>query len=104
MIEKVEEQEVIAALEGNRLSNKRRRALLAKLTQIGTERSISVLGVNLRSKDVKSQVSAVFALAHIGTEEAADALIDCLAMESGPCFAFALKVLAEDHAARAMPD
>ena len=70
---------------------------------MGTERSIDVLGANLRSKDVKSQVSAVFALAHIGTEEAADALIDCLAMETGPRFAFALKSLAEDHAARAMP-
>lgn len=47
---------------------------------------------------------AVFALAHIGTDEAADALIECLAMKkTGPRFAFALKSLTEGHSARARP-
>jgi HEAT repeat protein len=103
MIEKIDnEQEVIAELEGNSLSNKRRRALLSKLTKIGTGRSIDVLRASLRSADVRSQVSAVFALTHVGTGEAADALIDCLAMDTGPRFTFAVKSLADDHAVRAM--
>jgi HEAT repeat protein len=77
--EKDDEQVVIAELEADGLSNKQRRALLSKLRQVSTERSIDVLRANLCSKDVKSQVRAVFALAHIGTEQAADALIDSLA-------------------------
>lgn len=101
---KTDEQEVIARLEENGLSKKRRRALLVKLQQVGTERSIEVLRANLQSADVKAQVRAVFALAHIGTDEAADALIECLAMKkTGPRFAFALKSLTEGHAARARP-
>lgn len=104
MIEKIDdEQGIIAQLEGSGLSDKRRRALLAKLGQVGTERSIGVLGANLQSSDVKSQVGAVFALAHIGTEEAADALIDSLPVTAGPCFTFTVKALAEEHAERAMP-
>lgn len=105
MTEKTDdEQEVIAALEAGGLSKKRRRALLSRLRQVGTERSIEVLRANLRSTDVKAQVCAVFALAHIGTDEAADALIECLAMKkTGPRFAFALKSLTEGHAARARP-
>ncbi len=104
MTEKIhDEQDLIAELEENRLSKKRRRALLLKLQQVGTERSIGVLRANLRSDDVKGQVRAVFALAHIGTEQAADALIDSLAVTTGPGFSFAVKSLAEDHAARARP-
>jgi HEAT repeat protein len=102
MIEKTDyEPEVLAKLEADGLSKKRRRALLSKLRQVGTERSIDVLRANLRSQDVKSQVRAVFALAHIGTEEAADALIDSLAVTTGPGFTFAVKSLAEGRAARA---
>ncbi len=53
MIEKIDdEQGIIAQLEGSGLSDKRRRALLAKLGQVGTERSIGVLGANLQSSDV----------------------------------------------------
>ncbi|HEV3033930.1 MAG TPA: hypothetical protein VGX72_03990 [Solirubrobacteraceae bacterium] len=104
MIEKTDyEPEVLAKLEADGLSKKRRRALLSKLRQVGTERSIDVLRANLRSQDVKSQVRAVFALAHIGTEEAADALIDSLAVTTGPGFTFAVKSLAEGRAARARP-
>lgn len=104
MIEKTDsEQEIIAELEANGLSKKRRRALLLKLQQVGTERSIDVLRANLRSTDVKGRVRAVFALAHIGTEQAADALIDSLAVTTGPGFTFAVKSLAEDHATRARP-
>jgi HEAT repeat protein len=99
----IREQEVIAEFEADGLSNRRRRALLSKLRQVGTERSIDVLRANLRSADTKSQVRAVFALAHIGTEEAVDALIDSLAVTTGHCFTFAVKSLAEDHAARARP-
>jgi hypothetical protein len=70
MIETTEdEQEVIAKLEADGLSKRRRRALLSKLRQVGTERSIDVLRANLRSHDIKSQVRAVFALAHIGTRK-----------------------------------
>jgi len=104
LIEKMnDEWEIIAALEANGLSKRRRRALLLKLRQVSTERSIDVLRANLRSKDVKSQVRTIFALAHIGTEEAADALIDSFAMTTGPGFTFAVKSLAEDHAARSRP-
>jgi HEAT repeat protein len=104
MIEKTDyEPEVIAELEAGGLSNRRRRTLLSKLRQIGTERSIGVLSANLRSVDTKSQVRAVFALAHIGTEEAVDALIDSLTVTTGPCFTFAVKSLGDNHAARAMP-
>lgn len=101
--ERIIEQQVIAELEANDLSDSRRRALLAELRQVGTERSIDVLRANLRSADVKSHARAVFALAHIGTEQAADALIDSLAVTTGPGFTFAVKSLAEDHAARARP-
>jgi HEAT repeat protein len=100
----VNEQEVIAELEANSLSKKRRLVLLSKLRKIGTERSIGVLRTNLRSADERTQVHAVFVLAQIATDEAADALIECLAMDkTGPRFAFALKSLTEDHAARARP-
>jgi HEAT repeat protein len=101
--ETIVEQQVIAELEADDLSDSRRRALLSELRQVGTERSIDVLRANLRSTDVKGQVRAVFALAHIGTEQAADALIDSLAVTTGPGFTFAVKSLAEDHAARARP-
>jgi HEAT repeat protein len=104
MTEKTDyEQEVIAELEANGLSKKRRRALLSKLREVGTERSIDILRANLWSADVKGHVRAVFALAHIGTEQAADALIDSLAVTTGPGFTFAVKSLAEDYAARARP-
>jgi HEAT repeat protein len=105
MMEKTDnEPEVIAGLEANGLGKRRRLALLLKLRKIGTGRSIAVLQTNLRSADNRTQVHAVFALAHIGTDEAADALIECLAMKkTGPRFAFAVKSLAEDHAARARP-
>jgi HEAT repeat protein len=104
MTEKTDEQEVIAELEANGLSKNRRLALLSKLRKIGTERSIDVLRTNLCSANERIQVHAVFALAHIGTDEAADALIECLAMKkTGPRFTFALKSLTEDHAARARP-
>lgn len=99
-----DEQEVVAALEAHSLSKRRRLALLLKLRKIGTGRSIAVLRTNLRSADERTQVHAVFALAHIGTDEAADALIECLAMKkTGPRFAFAVKSLTEDHAARSRP-
>jgi HEAT repeat protein len=98
-----DEQEVVAALEANSLSKRQRLALLLKLRKIGTERSIAVLQTNLRSADERTQVHAVFALAHIGTDEAANVLIDCLAMKTGPRFTFAVKSLADDHAARVMP-
>lgn len=98
------EQEVIAELEDSGLSKRRRLALLSKLRKIGTERSVGVLRENLRSSNERIQTSAVFALAHIGTDEAADALIECLAMkETGPRFTFALKSLTEGYAARARP-
>lgn len=105
MIEKADnEQEIIAELEGDALSKRRRLALLSKLRKIGTERSVGVLRENLRSTNERTQTCAVFALAHIGTDEAADALIECLAMKkTGPRFAFALKSLTEKHAARARP-
>jgi HEAT repeat protein len=105
MTEKTDhEQEVIAELEADGLSKKRRLELLSKLAQIGTERSIGVLRTNLRSTNERTQVHAVFALAHIGTDEAVEALIECLAMKkTGPRFAFALKSLTEGHAARARP-
>ena len=104
MIEKADsEQEVITGLEADGLSNKQRRVLLSKLRQVGTERSIGILRSNLRSADTKSRVRAVFALARIGSEQAADALIDSLAVTTGPGFAFAVKSLAEDHAVRARP-
>jgi HEAT repeat protein len=77
--------------------------MLSELQKVGTELSIGVLRDALRSTDKQSHVRAVFALAHIGTDEAADALIDCLAMETGPRFTFAAKSLGDDHAARAMP-
>jgi len=99
-----EQQEVIAELEADGLSKKRRLALLSKLAKIGTERSIGVLRTNLCSANERTQVHAVFALAHIGTDEAADTLIECLAMQkTGPRFAVALKSLTEGHAARARP-
>jgi HEAT repeat protein len=104
MTEKADdEQEVIAGLEVDGLSKKRRRALLLKLQQVGTERSVEVLRANLRSADVKAQVRAVFALAHVGTEQAVDALIDSLAVTSGPGFTLAVKSLAGNHALRARP-
>jgi HEAT repeat protein len=105
MTEKTDhEQEIIAELEGDHLSRKRRLALLSELQQVGTERSIGVLRTNLRSADERTQVNAVFALGHIGTDEAADALIECLAMKkTGPRFGFALKSLTEGQAARARP-
>jgi HEAT repeat protein len=101
--EKIGEQQAIAELEANNLSDSRRRALLSELRQVGTERSIGVLRTNLRSADTRSQVGAVFALARIDTEGATDALIDCLAMETGPRFTFAVKSLAELRASRAIP-
>lgn len=101
MGKKVNEQEAIAELKAGDLSVRRRRALLSELRQMGTDRSIDILRANLGSTDIKSQVRAVFALAHIGTETAADVLIDSLAVTTGPGFTFAVKSLAESHAARA---
>lgn len=99
-----DEQGIIAELEADGLRKKRRLALLSKLQQVGTDRSIGVLRMNLRSADKRTQVKAVFALTHIGTDEAADALIECLAMKkTGPRFGFAVKSLTEGHAARARP-
>lgn len=77
--------------------------MLSELQKVGTELSIGVLRDALRSTDKQSHVRAVFALAHIGTDEAADALMDCLVMKTGPRFTFAVRSLGDDHAARAMP-
>ena len=97
------EQEIIAELEANGLNKRRRRELLLKLQRVGTEQSICVLRSNLRSADVKTQVRTVFALAHIGTEEAIDALVDSLAETSGPGFTFTVKSLVDAGVTRARP-
>lgn len=98
------EQAIVTELETDGLSKKRRQALLLKLQKVGTEQSLSVLQANLRSADVKSQVRALFALTHIGTEAAVESLIDCLDMETmGPRFTFAVKALRDHHASYAMP-
>lgn len=98
-----DEQEVVAELKANGLSKRRRRVLLSELRRVGTERSIDVLRANLRSADVKSQVRAVFALAHIGTEEAVEVLSDSLAVTTGPGFTFAVKSLVDAHITQARP-
>jgi HEAT repeat protein len=97
------EKEILAELREKDIGDKRRRALLTELGQVGTPQSIDVLRESLRSADVKSQVSAVFALAHIRTNEAVDVLIECLGMETGPRFGFATKSLAEIGSLRALP-
>lgn len=104
LIDNSREREIIAALQTPELAVRHRRAMLSELRKVGTGLSIGVLRDALRSTDKQSHVRAVFALAHIGTDEAADALIECLAMKkTGPRFTFALKSLTEDHAARARP-
>jgi HEAT repeat protein len=75
------------------LSVKQRRALLSKLIAAGTERSVPALRVHLRSPDLQCQVRAVFALAHVGSDAAIAALVECLAMETGPRFTFAVREL-----------
>lgn len=97
------EQEIIAELEANNVSDRRRRALLSELREVATERSTDVLQANLQCADVKSRVRAVIALAQIGTDKAVDVLIDSLTMDTGPSFTFAIKALADFRAARAVP-
>ena len=75
---------MIAELSSPELSTRRRHALLSDLSKVGTDRSVAVLRMNLRCRDVRSQVAAVFALAHVATPRAVEALIECLEMEPGP--------------------
>jgi HEAT repeat protein len=57
----------------------------------------------LRSGDLKSEVAAVFALQHVGTDEAVDALIECCTLCSGPPLSFAVGWLTRHDAHRAVP-
>lgn len=97
----LDEDGVIAELASDELGEQRRRALLSRLREVGTERCVSVLGQNLRSDDPQSQTRAALALGRIGTDAAADALIEALDLDTGPRFTFALKILGDAHAHQA---
>lgn len=68
-----------------------------------SEASIEVLRDSLRSSDINLTVDAVYALARIGTDEAVDALIECLDMEPGPRFTLAAVSLRKLRSRRAVP-
>jgi HEAT repeat protein len=85
------------------VGRRRRRALLAELGKVGGEGSVNVLRANLRSPDLRTRVSALFALVEIGNEKAVDVLIECLRMELGPPFTFAVAELGKLRARRAIP-
>jgi HEAT repeat protein len=95
------ERVMLAELETDTLSKAQRRELVRELREVATDRSIGVLRTSLRSDDLKTQVAAVLALRSIASDHAASALIDCLSMETGTRFTFALWALAGSHAAQA---
>lgn len=97
------EEEIVAALQTNNLSIKQRRALVSELRRVGSERSIDVLCDCLRSSDDQLSVRAVFALAHIDTEDAIDALIGSLSMDVTPRLIFAVDSLGKMGARSAIP-
>jgi HEAT repeat protein len=97
------EEEIVAGLQTNKLSIKRRRALVSELQRVGSERSVDVLRQSLRSSDNQLSVRAVFALAHIGTEKATEALIESLSMDTTPRFTFAVDSLGKMGARNAIP-
>jgi HEAT repeat protein len=74
------EDEIIAALRSEPSSVKRRRELVRDLGRSPTSRSLDVLRENALSSDHKVSVGALFGLRRLGTEEAWDVVIECLAI------------------------
>lgn len=97
------EQAIIVELSRTGISVKRQRALLSRLRKEGTQDSVPVLQSYLSDEDEQSQARAVLALAQIGTEDAAEALLRCLKMSPGPRFTLAASRLATLAADRAVP-
>jgi HEAT repeat protein len=71
--------------------------------QIDSQSSIDALRESLRSSDINLTVDAVKALAGIGTDEAVDALIDCLEMPQGPRLTMAAVSLRKLRLRRSVP-
>ncbi len=97
------EAEIIAALQSNAVSLKQRRKLLWDLGARPTARSLEVLRENLCSSDARVSVGALLALRRLGSEEAWDAVIECLAMDRSPRLGLAVDMLGKENARKAIP-
>jgi HEAT repeat protein len=97
------EQKILAELQASGLGVRRRRALLAELGRVGSERSIDALRSNLGRRDLKTKVGAVLALQSLGTDDAVDALVEFLRKQTGTPFALAVHSLGVADARRAIP-
>jgi HEAT repeat protein len=97
------EDAIIAELRSDRTLPPRRRVLVKKLRRTGTEASVPALRELLPSKDINLAVDAVLALAWIGSDDAVDALTDCLEMEPEPKFTLAASSLMKLRSRRAVP-
>ncbi len=98
------EDEIIAALQTEDLGIKQRRKLVSELRTVSSARSLEVLRENLDSSDNQLAVRALLGLEHLATEGAIDAIIECLWMEPGPRFTFAVRALMRGRVRRAIPN
>jgi HEAT repeat protein len=98
-----QEDQLFAELNSNKLSLRRRRALLRQLGRFGSERSVEVLQDNLRHRDIRTKAAAVAALGEIGTDEAATTLGEFLLTQNGSPFAMAAYTLRRTQSSHAMP-
>jgi HEAT repeat protein len=95
------EQECITALEATSVPLGVRRAVLAKLATNATDASLDVLRRSVEDPDLQCQVRAVFALSHLASDGAVDALARCLTLGTGPRFTFAARELGRTGSPRA---
>jgi len=98
-----DENSIIEELETTDIDIRRRRALVSKLGEVGTNRCVDVLKAALRSADTRTEVRAVFALSHIASPDSFKALIDSITNTHGPAFIFAVRSLAESDPEAARP-
>src|ERR1700677_313183 len=97
------EAEAIAKLRTDGLEVARRRVLLKELREIGSAARIPVLRETLRSSYDNVVMDAVRALAQVGTDDATDAIIECLEMEPGQRISLAALTLRKLGSRRAVP-
>jgi HEAT repeat protein len=103
MVETDREEQVIEALQSDRLSPQSRRALVKELRRLGTDASVEVLRETLRCDELNVVVDAVNALARIRSNSAVEALIECLTLQPDSRLTLAAVSLRRLRSRRAVP-
>jgi hypothetical protein len=97
------EERAIAVLRAGGLSVAEQHKQVRKLKRIGTAASVEVLRGPVRSERINLAGDAVWALRRIGTDDAVDALIECLDLKPGTRLTLAAAALRKLRNRAAVP-